>query len=135
MPRMPEIQMTLGWVIAYVDDPAAAAVFYADTFGLRTEFVVPGEYAQMDTGTTKLGFATYDLARSHFDGGVRTAGGDEPPSNVEIVLVADAVDEAFRIAVAAGCAPLAEPTDMPQGQRVAYVRDPFGTLVELATPL
>jgi hypothetical protein len=27
------------------------------------------------------------------------------------------------------------PQDKPQGQRVAYVRDPFGTLVELATPL
>jgi hypothetical protein len=25
--------------------------------------------------------------------------------------------------------------DKPQGQRVAFVRDPFGTLVELATPL
>jgi catechol 2,3-dioxygenase-like lactoylglutathione lyase family enzyme len=68
---MAEIQMTLGWVIAYVEDPAAAAAFYEDTLGLRTEFAVPGEYAQMDTGTTKLG----------------------------------------------------------------WVRDPFGTLVELATPL
>ena len=94
--------MKLGWVIAYVDDPAAAAAFYEETFGLRTEFVVPGEYAQMDTGTTKLGFATYDLARGHFAG---------------------------------GCEPLSEPTDQPQGQRVGYVRDPFGTLVELATPL
>ena len=34
-----------------------------------------------------------------------------------------------------GCASLAPPADKPQGQRVAYVRDPFGTLVELATPL
>jgi len=38
-------------------------------------------------------------------------------------------------ALAAGCSPLSEPEDKPQGQRVAYVRDPFGTLVELATPL
>jgi predicted enzyme related to lactoylglutathione lyase len=132
---MAEIQMTLGWVIAYVDDPAAAAAFYEGTFGLRTEFVVPGEYAQMDTGTTKLGFATYALARSHFDGGVRPAGSEGPPPNVEIVLVAADIDAAYRIAVDAGCEPLAAPVDMPQGQRVGYVRDPFGTLVELATPL
>jgi uncharacterized glyoxalase superfamily protein PhnB len=89
----------------------------------------------MDTGTTKLGFATYDLARSHFDGGVRTAGSDGPPPNVEIVLVSVAVDDAYRFGLAAGCSALAEPTDMPQGQRVGYVRDPFGTLIELATPL
>jgi hypothetical protein len=27
-PGMAEIEMTLGWVIAYVDDPAAAAAFH-----------------------------------------------------------------------------------------------------------
>jgi lactoylglutathione lyase len=37
--------------------------------------------------------------------------------------------------VIAGCEPLAAPADKPQGQRVGYVRDPFGMLVELATPL
>lgn len=38
-------------------------------------------------------------------------------------------------ALEAGCSALAEPSDKPQGQRVAYVRDPYGTLIELATPL
>ena len=38
-------------------------------------------------------------------------------------------------AVDAGCAPLAATQDKPHRQRVGYVRDPFGTLVELATPL
>jgi lactoylglutathione lyase len=135
MPGMAEIEMTLGWVIAYVDDPAAAAAFYEGTFGLRTDFVVPGEYAQMDTGPTKLGFATYTLARGNFDGGVHRAGNDGPPPNVEIVLVAEDVDAAYRVAVDAGCEPLAAPVDKPQGQRVGWVRDPFGLLVELATPL
>jgi catechol 2,3-dioxygenase-like lactoylglutathione lyase family enzyme len=135
MSGMAEIEMTLGWVIAYVDDPAATAAFYERTFGLRTDFVVPGEYAQMDTGPTKLGFATYALARSNFDGGVHPAGSDGPPPNVEIALVAEDVDAAYRIALGAGCEPLAAPVDKPQGQRVGYVRDPFGLLVELATPL
>jgi lactoylglutathione lyase len=135
MRGMTEIEMTLGWVIAYVDDPDAAAEFYERAFGLRKDFVVPGEYAQMDTGPTKLGFATYALARDNFDGGVRTAGREGPPPNVEIALVADDVDAAYRFAVDAGCAPLAVPADKPQGQRVGWVRDPFGLLVELATPL
>ena len=135
MAHMAEIEMTLGWVIAYVDDPAAAAAFYEDTFGLRTDFVVPGEYAQMDTGSTKLGFASYALGRSNFDGGVHEATSDGPPPNVELALVNADVDLAFRVAVDAGCEPLAAPVDKPQGQRVGYVRDPFGLLVELATPL
>jgi len=135
MRDMAQIEMALGWVIAYVDDPDAAAAFYERTFGLRTDFVVPGEYAQMDTGPTKLGFATYALSRSNFEGGVRPAGNDGPPPNVEIALVAEDVDGAYRIALDAGCEALAAPTDKPQGQRVGYVRDPFGMLVELATPL
>jgi uncharacterized glyoxalase superfamily protein PhnB len=36
---------------------------------------------------------------------------------------------------AASAESLTAPADKPQGQRVGYVRDPFGMLVELATPL
>jgi lactoylglutathione lyase len=135
MPGMAEIEMTLGWVIAYVDDPAAAAAFYERTFGLATDFVVPGQYAQMNTGPTKLRFATYELAHSNFDGGVHRAGSDGPPPNMEIALVAEDVDAAYQVAIDAGCEALAAPVDKPQGQRVGWVRDPFGLLVELATPL
>lgn len=130
------ITMRVGWVIAYVDDPAAAADFYVRTFGLTSEFVGPGgAYAQLDTGATKLGFASYALGEENFPGGVRQAAADGPPPNVEIVLVHEDVDAAYRIALAAGCESLATPEDKPHGQRVAYVRDPFGTLLELATPM
>jgi lactoylglutathione lyase len=135
MPGM-ALQMRLGWVIAYVDDPPAAADFYERTFGLKTEFVAPGgSFAQLDTGPTKLAFASYELGDKNFPGGVRRAGTDGQPPNVEITLVHDDVEAAYAAAIEAGCASLAAPEDKPQGQRVAYVRDPFGTLLELATPL
>ena len=54
---------------------------------------------------------------------------------MEIALVHADVDAAYARALEAGCESLAAPQDKPQGQRVAFVRDPFGTLVELATPL
>jgi predicted enzyme related to lactoylglutathione lyase len=38
----PDIHMTLGWVIAYVDDPPATSTFYQQTFGLRNDFAAPG---------------------------------------------------------------------------------------------
>ena len=130
------LQMRLGWVIVYVDEPPAAAAFYERTFGLRQEFVAPaGSYAQLDTGATKLAFASYELGAKTVAGGVRRAGADGPPPNVEITLVHDDVDAGYAHALDAGGAALAAPEDKPQGQRVAYVRDPFGTLVELATPL
>jgi predicted enzyme related to lactoylglutathione lyase len=130
---MAEPELRLGWVIVYVDDPAAASAFYEEAFGLRGEFAV-GTYAQMDTGATRLAFAAYTLGDGNFPGGVQRPG-EATPANVEIALVADDVEAAYERALAAGCTSLAPPTDKPQGQRVAYVRDPFGTLVELCTPL
>ena len=128
--------MLLGWVIAYVDDPPAAREFYMQAFGLEGGFAVPGgSYAELDAGPTKLAFAAYELGEENFPGGVRRAAGEGQPPNLEIALVADDVDGAYERALQAGCESLAEPKDKPQGQRVAYVRDPFGTLVELATPL
>lgn len=133
----PEIQLTLGWVIAYVDDPPAASTFYQQTFGLRNDFAAPdGSYAQLDTGATKLAFASYALGEKNFVGGVRRADvNGKPPPNVEIVLVAEDIDSAYDTAVRAGCTSLATPEDKPHGQRVGWVRDPFGNLIELATPL
>jgi lactoylglutathione lyase len=133
---VPDITFSLGWVIVYVDQPEEAAEFYQQTFGLTLEFAAPGgSYAQLDTGATKLAFASYALGEKNFPGGVRRADSSGQPPNVEITLVADDVDGAYALALAHGCSSLSEPEDKPQGQRVAYVRDPFGTLVELATPL
>jgi len=133
---MADVEMTLGWVIVYVDDPAEALAFYERAFGMRGEFTAPGgSYAQLDSGQTKLGFAAYTLGEQNFDGGVRRAAHGGQPPNMEIALVAEDVDAAYAKVLEAGCEALAPPQDKPQGQRVAYVRDPFGTLVELATPL
>jgi lactoylglutathione lyase len=128
-------ELGLGWVIVYVDDPAAASQFYERTFGLRGEFVAAtGTYAQLATGATRLAFAAYSLGEESFPGGVQRPSADTP-ANVEIALVADDVDGAYARALKNGCSALAEPVDKPHGQRVAWVRDPFGTLVELASPL
>ena len=99
---IPNVELRLGWVIVYVDEPTIASAFYERALGLR---------------------------------GVRRAPLDGQPANIEITLVADDVDAAYARAVEAGCTPLALPKDEPRGQRVSWVRDPFGTLVEIATPL
>jgi uncharacterized glyoxalase superfamily protein PhnB len=132
---MADLEMKLGWVIVYVEEPEAAVAFYERAFGLRRRFVVPrGEYGELDTGATALAFARYALGDGNFPGGVQRPDPATPP-NVEIALVAEDLPAAYARAVEAGCTSLAQPASKPQGQDVAYVRDPFGTLVELATPL
>jgi catechol 2,3-dioxygenase-like lactoylglutathione lyase family enzyme len=123
-------------VIVYVPDVPAAVELYERAFGMARTFIDPsGRFGQLDTGTTALAFAAESLADEHLPAGVRRPGPDEPPANVELALVFEDVAAAFRHAVAEGCTPLAEPAPQPQGQTVGWVRDPFGTLIEIASPL
>jgi catechol 2,3-dioxygenase-like lactoylglutathione lyase family enzyme len=121
-------------VIAYVPDVEAAVAFYEKAFGLRRNFVAgDASFGELNTGETKLAFATEQMGDSHYDGGFQRPSA-ERPFNIEIALVFDDVGAAFARALENGASPLSEPVEKPWGQVVAYVRDPFGTLVELATP-
>ena len=120
----------------YVPDVERAVEFYERAFGLTRAFVDPtGTYGQLETGTTALAFAAETLADGHLPHGVRRPALDEPPANVELALIFDDVEAAFAHAVAEGCTVLAEPAMQPQNQVVGWVRDPFGTLLEIASPV
>lgn len=137
LPRMTQDRDTpqLGYVIAYVADVPAAVAFWEEAFGLRRRFVhESGDYAELDTGATALAFAALGLA-SGLPGGVVPGSLDRPPAHVEIALVDADVAGLYARAVAAGAVALAPSVEKPWGQTVAYVRDPDGTLVELASPL
>jgi lactoylglutathione lyase len=54
---------------------------------------------------------------------------------VEIALTTPDVPTLFQRAVQAGATAVSEPATKPWGQRVAYVRDNSGFLVELCTPM
>jgi predicted enzyme related to lactoylglutathione lyase len=120
---MPDIEFSLGWVIVYVDAADEAARFYEATFGLALEFVVPdGSYAQLDTGATKLAFASYALGEKNFEGGVRRAASSGQPPNVEITLVTEDVDAGYAQALAGGCASLSGTAGRVRARPVRHAR-------------
>ena len=122
-------------MILYVHAPREAVAFYERAFGLSGGFVAPdGSYAELDSGSTTLAFASHELAESHFPGGFQRGDADRPPFNFELALIFEDVPAAWQRALDAGCAALAAPERKPQGQTVGYVRDPFGTLLEIASP-
>jgi uncharacterized glyoxalase superfamily protein PhnB len=126
----------LGWVIVYVQDVERALAFYERAFGLKRHFIAPdASFGELETGATTLAFASEELADSNFAGGFQRGAPDAPPFNIEICLVFHDVTGAFEHAVASGATPLKAPALKPWGQTVGYLRDPFGTLVELASPL
>ena len=125
-----------GYTIVYVTDVAATVAFYGRAFGLETRFVHPsGEYAELETGATALAFVTREKAGESLPGGFRPVDPRRQPLGMEIALVTPDVAAAHTRALDAGAVEVAAPAEKPWGQTVSYVRDPEGTLVELASPM
>lgn len=128
--------MKLGYTILFVNDVLASIEFCERAFGLERGFVhESGEYGELITGNTKLAFARHDIARDNLGHDYVSAQGSPQPLGMEIGLVTDDVEAAYRHAVAAGAVPLKGPQHKPWGQTVAYVRCPDGLLVEICTPM
>ncbi|HMV68001.1 MAG TPA: VOC family protein, partial [Myxococcota bacterium] len=90
--------MRLGYVILYVRDVEASLSFYERAFGLERRFVAEGgEYGELETGGTALGFVSEALVAPL---GSRRLRPDEAPPGVEVGLVTDDVAEAVARAVA-----------------------------------
>ena len=124
--------MKLSYVIIYVDDVAKALEFYDKAFGMKTKFLhESGTYGETESGETVLAFAHNDMLKMHT--GLEALKG--PKRGFEIAFTADDVEKSFSLAVESGCGPLVQPSKKPWGQTVAYVQDPFGTIVEICTPM
>jgi len=120
------------YVILIVDDLDLALRFYTDVLGLRLGHR-SGDYAQFDTGATRLGLYTRDAMAKTLGLSLRPPAQDAP--GFEIGFKVPDVDAAFKELVERGALPVTPPTDRPWGQRTAYVRDPDGHLFELAQDL
>jgi uncharacterized glyoxalase superfamily protein PhnB len=126
--------MRFGYTIIYVTDVEKTVAFYESAFGLKRTFVHESGYGELDTGETKLAFASVELATSNGVSLVPT-NPESPAPAVEVALVTDDVQAAFAAAVKAGAVPIAEPKQKPWGQTVGYVRDLNGFLVEICSPM
>ncbi len=127
--------MQLGYTLVYVADVAATVDFYERAFGLARRFVHDsGSYAEMETGATALAFAAETLAGIH-GLSIRNNRRGEPAAAFELCLVCDSPEQAYDHAVAAGATALKPVEQKPWGQKVGYVSDLNGCLVELCSPV
>jgi lactoylglutathione lyase len=120
------------YVILIVQDLDASLAFYTEVLGLKLGHR-SGEYAQLDTGGTRLALYTRSAMAKTLAMSLQA-----PPVNApgfEIGFKVDDVDAAVSELVARGASPAVPPTDRFWGQRTAYVRDPDGHLIELAQDL
>jgi lactoylglutathione lyase len=117
------------YVILIVQDLDRALSFYTRVLGLRLGHR-SGDYAQLDTGTTRLALYTRSAMGKTLGMSLEAPASNAP--GFEIGFKVDDVDAAFAELVERGGMPVVAPADRFWGQRTAYIRDPEGHLIELA---
>lgn len=123
------------YTIMYVKQVEVTVTFYESAFGFERKFITPeGDYAELISGDTTLAFAAEELAQTNLSKGF-TAVSKDRVMGIELGFVVEDVEQAVQRAVAAG-ASLYEPVKVkPWGQKVAYVTDCNGFLIELCTAI
>jgi catechol 2,3-dioxygenase-like lactoylglutathione lyase family enzyme len=120
------------YVVLIVSDLDRALGFYTEVLGLPLGHR-SGDYAQLQTGTTRLALYTRSAMEKILGMALEPPGANRPGFEIGF-KVAD-TDVAFAELVACGASAVVPPTDRFWGQRTAYVRDPDGHLVEIAQDL
>jgi len=114
-----------GFPIITTRDLPQAIAFYERAFGGAVDYRFTQDgvdaYVSMSVGGATLGLGADPQSPD-----ARTTG-----DRMGLWLYVDDADAAFAAATDAGAQPLSEPTDMPWGERVARVRAPDGTLINL----
>jgi len=128
--------MKFGYTIIYVNSVPETLTFYEKAFGFKSRFLhESGTYGELDTGTTSLAFASFELAQANFGDNYARVSPKESPPGIELAFVTENVSLAYQGAVDCGAYPIQAPVEKPWGQRVAYVRALEGTLIELCSPM
>ena len=131
--------MKFGYVIIYVEDVLNTLAFYEKAFGLERGMVYEEnnivDYAELKSGDTTIGFASYGLGEMNFKGNYTKISPEGNPMGMEIVFVDDDVPASTDKAVKNGAELIAPPIEKPWGQTVSYVRAIEGTLVCICSPM
>ncbi len=128
--------MRFGHTIIYVKNVEESISFYENAFGLKKAFLhETGQYGELDTGETRLAFASEGLADLNGVKIVNNRLDSNKSAGIEIALVTEDVIDAYHHAIAVGAVDVHAPTEKPWGQTIAYVRDLNGVLVEICSPL
>ncbi|GAA0618209.1 bleomycin resistance protein [Kribbella sandramycini] len=118
--------------VLYVTSVRRSVEFYA-LLGYETRYQFPLEgdphYVGLDRGDSSLGIADSNWPEAQLGITVGTA------PRFELFVYVDDVEAEVETFRAAGYTILQEPATMPWGERQAYLADPEGNPVALATPI
>jgi uncharacterized glyoxalase superfamily protein PhnB len=128
--------MKFAYTILYVPDIAKTIDFYQKAFGFSTKFITPEEdYAELITGDTTLSFASVELGKSNFKSAFEVSSLKGNPFGIELAFTTENIESDFNKAIKFGAIEFEPIKEKPWGQKVGYLRDLNGFLIEVCTPV
>ncbi len=128
--------MKFGYVILYVENVAETIDFYEKAFDFKRKFISPeSDYGEIISGETTISFASIELGLSNFKNGFQKVTAIDKPFGVELAFTTDNIEIDFKKAITAGAFEFQAIKEKPWGQKVGYLRDNNGFLIEICTPV
>lgn len=128
--------MKYAYTILYVEDVEKTISFYENAFGFLKKFITPEhDYGELLSGETTIAFASNSLGNSNLKKGFKQLSINEKPSGIEMAFTSENIETDFKNAIAAGAIVYESITQKPWGQKVGYLRDLNGFLIEICTPI
>lgn len=128
--------MKYKYTILYVKNVTKTIEFYEKAFGFNRIFITPeNDYAELNTGETRLSFASTTLAASNLKHGFEQSDLKNKAFGIELAFTSENIDADFEKAIHAGAVLYEKISEKPWGQKVGYLRDLNGFLIEIGTPM
>lgn len=128
--------MKYAYTILYVKNVTETIQFYEKAFGFSRKFITPeNDYGELISGETTIAFASIKLGNSNFKKGFEKISNSEKPFGVELAFISENIEKDFQDAIAFGATEFEPLIEKPWGQKVGYVLDNNGFLIEICTPI
>ena len=128
--------MQYAFTIIYVENVVETIEFYKRAFGFEKKFVTPeNDYGELISGETTIAFASFELGISNFKKGFEKIDKSKKPFGVEMAFTTENIETDFKKAIDAGATEFEPLVEKPWGQKVGYVLDNNGFLIEICTPI
>ncbi len=128
--------MKYAYTILYVDNVIETIAFYEKAFGFQKKIVTPeSDYGELISGDTTIAFASIELGNSNFKNGFQKIEHATKPFGVELAFTSENIEKDFQNAIDHGATPFEPLIEKPWGQKVGYVLDNNGFIIEICTPI
>jgi len=128
--------MKYAYTILYVEDVEKTILFYENAFGFKKKFITPeGDYGELISGETTIAFASHNLGNSNFKKGFEKSSLNKSPFGIEMAFTTENIESDFKKAIVEGATEFEPIYQKPWGQKVGYLRDINGFLIEVCTPI